>query len=151
MIEFFLKCFPVKHVQDLEKKKPKLEKDDGLNKKKRALLVVISWYHPDKVTSAKDADGNRIYDDEDIVIFEEITKCLNSQYENVKGCGPDTMPKYREPEPEPTPATPEEKSEEEEEGEEEEEDNAPNYDGQFGKKSYFVVLIRSVRKLYLEC
>ena len=63
------------------------------------------------------------------------------------------MPKYREPEPEPTPATPEEKSEEEEkegeeeegeeeegeeeEGEEEEgeeEDNAPNYDGQFGKK-----------------
>ena len=85
MIEFFLKCFPVKHVQDLEKKKPKLEKDDGLNKKKRALLVVISWYHPDKVTSAKDADGNRIYNDEDIVIFEEITKCLNSQYENVKG------------------------------------------------------------------
>ena len=68
------------------------------------------------------------------MIFEEITKCLNSQYENVKGCGPDTMPKYREPEPEPTPATPEEKSEEEEEGEEEEEDNAPNYDGQFGKK-----------------
>ena len=50
MIEFFLKCFPVKHVQDLEKKKPKLEKDDGLNKKKRALLVVISWYHPDKVS-----------------------------------------------------------------------------------------------------
>ena len=43
------------------------------------------------------------------------------------------MPKYREPEPEPTPATPEEKSEEE--------DNAPNYDGQFGKKSYFISLI----------
>ena len=70
------------------------------------------------------------------MIFEEITKCLNSQYENVKGCGPDTMPKYREPEPEPTPATPEEKSEEEEEGEEEEEDNAPNYDGQF-ESEYF--------------
>ena len=58
------------------------------------------------------------------------------------------MPKYREPEPEPTPATPEEKSEEEEK-EGEEEDNAPNYDGQFGKKLYFVVLIHSVRKLYL--
>ena len=41
------------------------------------------------------------------------------------------MPKYREPQPEPTPATPEEKSEEEEE-----EDNAPNYDGTFGKKYY---------------
>ena len=50
------------------------------------------------------------------------------------------MPKYREPEPEPTPATPEEKSEEEEK-EEEDEDNAPNYDGQFGKKSYFVVFV----------
>jgi len=131
MIEFFLKCFPVKHVQDLEKKKPKLDKNDGLVKKKRALLVVISWYHPDKVTSAKDADGNRIYTDEDIVIFEEITKCLNSQYENVKGVSADAMPKYREPEPEPTPATPEEKSEEEEK-EGEEEDNAPNCDGQFG-------------------
>jgi len=121
MIAFFLRCFPLKHVKDLEKKKPNLKKDDGQMKEKRALLIVISWYHPDKVTSAKDADGNRIYNDEDIVIFEEITKCLNSQYENVKGVSADAMPKYREPEPEPTPATPEEKSEEEEkEGEEEE-------------------------------
>jgi len=133
MIAFFLRCFPLKHVKDLEKKKPNLKKDDGQMKEKRALLIVISWYHPDKVTSAKDADGNRIYNDEDIVIFEEITKCLNSQYENVKGCGPDTMPKYREPEPEPTP---EEKSEDEEKEKEEEEDNAPNYDGQFGQSGY---------------
>ena len=60
------------------------------------------------------------------------------------GCGPDTMPKYREPEPEPTPATPEEKSEQEEK-EGEEEDNAPNYDGQFGKKSYLIALIFRMR------
>jgi hypothetical protein len=62
MIEFFLKCFPLKHVQDLEKKKPKLDKNDGLVKKKRALLVVISWYHPDKVSIFYDeaAAGNLI-------------------------------------------------------------------------------------------
>merc|ERR1719483_337075 len=95
MIAFFLRCFPLKHVKDLEKKKPNLKKDDGQMKEKRALLIVISWYHPDKVTSAKDADGNRIYNDEDIVIFEEITKCLNSQYENVKGVSADAMPKYQ--------------------------------------------------------
>ena len=60
------------------------------------------------------------------------------------------MPKYREPEPEPTPTTPEEKSEEEEK-EGDEEDNAPNYDGQFGKKSYLIALIFRTRpqiKLY---
>ena len=67
-------------------------------------------------------------------IFVAFSEKLNFKRYKFPGCGPDTMPKYREPEPEPTPATPEEKSEEEDEGEEEEEDNAPNYDGQFGKK-----------------
>ena len=66
-----------------------------------------------------------------------LLTCDDFKIYKFSGCGPDTMPKYREPEPEPTPATPEEKSEEEEK-EGEEEDNAPNYDGQFGKKSYFI-------------
>ena len=46
------------------------------------------------------------------------------------------MPKYREPEPEPTTDTPEQ---------EEEEDNAPNYDGQFGKKN------TKVHSFYKQC
>ena len=60
-----------------------------------------------------------------LLTCDEPAKTYNLKF---LGCGPDTMPKYREPEPEPTP---EEKSEDEEK---EEEDNAPNYDGQFGKK-----------------
>ena len=40
MIEYFLRHFPLKHVQDLKKKKPNLDKNDGLMKKKRALFSV---------------------------------------------------------------------------------------------------------------
>ena len=46
---------------------------------------LLDFYHPDRISKElRDDDGNRKFDDEYIVICEEITKLLNSKYTDMK-------------------------------------------------------------------
>ena len=84
MMEKALEEFPPKHIKDWESKKDKISDCSTHQAKKKALLTIISLYHPDKVQGGKDRLDKDANIEEYMVICEEITKILNGRYQNAK-------------------------------------------------------------------
>ena len=75
-IEYYVKNFPPKHVKDFQEKVPKLEPGADKKSVKRAMIRFIYLYHTDKISQD--------FDDEYIVICEEIAKIFTAKYSNLK-------------------------------------------------------------------
>ena len=88
LIEYVLKNWPPQHLEDKDWKStiPTLEAESTKTEQNKALIKVMRLYHPDKM-NGKDDKGNNLYDDLYKVKCEEITKLLNSKYQDVKMMG----------------------------------------------------------------
>ena len=88
LIEYVLKNWPPQHLEEQEWKSkiPTLTTESTKTEQNKALVKVMRLYHPDKMNGTDDK-GNNLYDDLYKVKCEEITKLLNSKYEDVKMMG----------------------------------------------------------------
>ena len=76
-LPYLFKAYPPKHLPNYPDKEPKgLEGMDGPGKKK-VLMKMVTYYHPDKIQ--KDKHGMKYY-----VLAEEINKVLSSRYNECK-------------------------------------------------------------------
>ena len=85
LIEYVLKNWPPQHLDDKnwKPKVPTLTAESTKTEQNKALVKVLRFYHPDKITGEKDDNGITLYK----VKCEEITKLLNSKYTDCKMMG----------------------------------------------------------------
>jgi len=91
-VKFVLDKYPPKHRPELEWKKfQNVQSTDGSREKKKAMMKLVTIYHPDRIQA--DVHGQKY-----LVLCEEINKDLTRRYNSIKGCpAPDSPRKEESP------------------------------------------------------